>query len=564
MTDRGRFSLGPVQAAFDEALSALVAANAVERIWAKDPTLWSDDPNTPELADRLGWLTVIDALRSEADALLAFGREVRDAGYTRAIVLGMGGSSLCVEVLRLAIGSAPGFPRLGILDTTDPATIRALTADLDLATTLFVVASKSGGTVETLSHAAYFYDLVTHHLGDRAGANFVAITDPGSKLARLAADLGYRRTFLNQSDIGGRYSVLSYFGLVPAALAGIDVALLLDRAIAMANECKRPGRENPGLLFGAALGAAAKAGRDKLTIVTESGLASFGDWAEQLIAESTGKHEHGIVPIAGEALGASAVYGDDRLFVQLALPGEAPLATAQPHIHLNLTDVYDLGAEFLRWEFATAVAGKVLAINPFDQPNVQESKDNTNRLLGVYAAAGRLPEPAPVAEDDGLALIEPDGGTAAGGSFADALQAFLAQVKPGDYLALEAYIAGTPEHEAALQALRHALRDRLHVATTLGYGPRFLHSTGQLHKGGANNGVFIQFVAPAADGGTLPIPGQSYDFGTLKAAQALGDLQSLASHGRRAIRIDLGADIQGGLARLLRMLDRATSETRQG
>ncbi len=559
MADRGQFALGPLQGVFEEALSALVAANAVERIWAKDPTLWSDDPNTPELGDRLGWLTVIDALRSEADALLAFGGEVRDAGYTRVIVLGMGGSSLCVEVLRLSIGSAAGFPALGILDTTDPVTIRALAASLDLTKTIFVVASKSGGTVETLSHAAYFYELVKQQLGDRAGANFVAITDPGSKLSRLAADLGYRRTFLNQSDIGGRYSVLSYFGLVPAALAGIDVGRLLDRAIAMANECKRPGHENPGLLFGAAIGAAATGhplggGRDKLTIVTEPGLASFGDWAEQLIAESTGKHEHGIVPIAGETLGASAVYGEDRLFVQLALPGEAPLATAQPHIHLSLADVYDLGAEFLRWEFATAVAGKVLAINPFDQPNVQESKDNTNRLLGEYAEAGKLPEPAPVAEGDGLALITPDGGGDAAKPFADVLNDFLRQVKPGDYLALEAYIAGTPEHEAALQALRHALRDRLHVATTLGYGPRFLHSTGQLHKGGANNGVFIQFVAPAADGDALPIPGQGYDFGTLKAAQALGDLQSLASHGRRAIRIDLGSDIRGGLAKLQGMI----------
>lgn len=555
MADRGQYSLGPSQAAFEEALAELSAANAVERIWAMDPTLWADDPDTPELGDRLGWLTVIDNLRGEANDLAAFGREVRDAGYTRAIVLGMGGSSLCVEVLRLAIGSAPGYPALGILDTTDPATIRALAADVDLAKTIFVVASKSGGTVETLSHAAYFYDLARQQLGDRAGVNFIAITDPGSKLERLAADLGYRRAFLNQSDIGGRYSVLSYFGLVPAALAGIDVAALLDRARAMADDCKRPAGENPGLLLGAAMGAAARRGRDKLTIVTGQRLASFGDWAEQLIAESTGKHGRGIVPIAGEAVGAPAAYGDDRLFVQLALPGDAPLESDQPRIRLSLTDPYDLGGEFVRWEFATAVAGKVLAINPFDQPNVQESKDNTNRLLAEFARAGKLPEPAPVAQADGLSVSGPGDASAGQRSLGDALAGFLASVRPGDYLALTAYIASTPEHEAALQALRLALRDRLRVATTLGYGPRFLHSTGQLHKGGANNGVFIQFVAPVADGGALPIPGQGYDFGTLKAAQALGDLQSLATHGRRAIRVDLGRDIAGGLAKLLAMVE---------
>lgn len=548
--DVGHYALGAAAGDAAAALAMLRDARAVERIWAFDPTLWADDPNTPELGDRLGWLTVLDPMRRAADDLAAFGRAVRDAGYTRVIVLGMGGSSLCVEVLRLSIGSAAGFPALGILDTTDPATIRALTAGLDLARTIFVVASKSGGTVETLSHAAYFHDQVKGVKGDAAGENFVAITDPGSKLAALAADLGYRRTFLNQSDIGGRYSVLSYFGLVPAALAGIDVARLVDRALAMAEDCRRPGEDNPGLRFGATIGALATRGRDKLTIVTGPQLASFGDWAEQLIAESTGKHGRGIVPIAGEAVGAAAVYGDDRLFVQLALPGDASLATEQPLVRFDLADPYDLGGEFLRWEFATAVAGKVLDINPFDQPNVQESKDNTNRLLGEFARAGRLPEPEPVAAGEGLALSAPGDGAGGAGSVAEALRGFLAGVRPGDYLALQGYFAATPEHEAALQRLRLALRDRLRVATTLGYGPRFLHSTGQLHKGGANNGVFIQFVAPGADGGDLPIPGQTYGFGTLKAAQALGDLQSLATHGRRAIRIDLGGDIAGGLRKV--------------
>jgi glucose-6-phosphate isomerase len=562
-----RLDLGPAGGAFDEALRALERERAVERAWARDAGLWSDDPAVrAKIADRLGWLDVAERMRGEAEDLAVFGREIREAGFARVVVLGMGGSSLCVEVLRLAFGSAEGFPALTVLDTTDPATIRALSDELDLRQTLFVVASKSGGTLETLSHAAYFFEQVTAARGDGAGAQFIAITDPGSKLAVLGEERGYRRVFLNPPDIGGRYSVLSYFGLVPAALAGIDVARLLDSATRMMAACRRPAAENPGARLGALIGGLARAGRDKLTLVTSPAIAAFGDWAEQLIAESTGKEGRGIVPIVGEALGASAAYGDDRLFVHLylrqddrpdlALEGLAALG--QPSARLDLADMYDLGAEFFRWEFATALAGKLLGSNPFDEPNVQESKDNTNRLLAKHASAGRLPEPPPAVTADGVALgwgdaADPPDGRDLAGAFGD----FLAGVRPGDYLALMAYFAATPEQARALGALRLALRDRLRVATTLGYGPRFLHSTGQLHKGGANNGVFIQLVAPGADGDELPIPGQGYGFGTLKAAQALGDLQSLRAHGRRVVRLDLDGDIAGGLQLLGDALERA-------
>lgn len=554
-------TLSDTHSAYEQGLDQLRQARAVERIWAGDATLWTDDAGVQaKIADRLGWLTVAEQMRGEVDDLTAFGREVREAGFRRVVLLGMGGSSLCVEVMRQAFGSAAGYPTLTVLDTTDPVTIRALADELDLARTLFIVASKSGGTLETLSHAAYFFARVRQAAPDKPGEQFVAITDADSKLQQLAEQHGYRRVFLNPADIGGRYSVLSYFGLVPAALAGIDIAMLLDRALAEMQGCRATTRldQNPGARLGALIGGLAQAGRDKLTIVAPPAIASFGDWAEQLIAESTGKLGRGVVPVTGEALGTPEVYGDDRVFVHLRLRGArdeqdaalGQLAEAgQPVARHDLADVFDLGAEFFRWEFATALAGKLLGINPFDEPNVQESKDNTARLLQEFASSGRLPEPAATVRQDGVGLIV-SGASDASGAFDQTLSAFLRAVKPGDYVALLAYVASTPEHERALQALRLVLRDRLRVATTLGYGPRFLHSTGQLHKGGANNGVFLQFVAPGADGPPLPIPGQGYGFGALKAAQALGDLQSLQTHGRRAARLDLGSDIAAGLRTL--------------
>jgi transaldolase/glucose-6-phosphate isomerase len=483
--------------------------DTIRRIWARDHTVWQPEPT--EITDRLGWLTVHEVMHERCPELEEFAAQCAADGLTHAVLAGMGGSSLAPEVLRATFGVAPGMLDLAVLDTTHPDQILAVERGLDLGRTLFLIASKSGTTTETLSHFAYFWDKI------RDGSRFVAITDPGTPLEALARDRGFRATFLNPPDIGGRYSALSYFGLVPAALIGAELDGLLDRAAEAAHACVPyvPLEDNPGAWLGALLGEAARAGRDKLTLVLDERVRAFGFWVEQLIAESTGKGGKGIVPVEGEDLGPPEVYGTDRLFVSV---GEEklhealrPLAEAgQPIAHLNLEEPIELGREFFRWEFATAVAGAVLGINPFDQPNVQEAKDNTKRLLG----AGEIPDPG-----------------------FDDLGALLAQVRPGDYLAIQAYLPRGVAVERRLHAARMRLRDRLRVATTVGFGPRFLHSTGQLHKGGPDTGVFVQVVEPPEQ--DLPIPGQPYSFGTLLAAQAAGDLQSLRSHGRRVARVHL-------------------------
>jgi glucose-6-phosphate isomerase len=479
------------------------------RIWQKDFTVWRDDPT--EISDRLGWLTVPDAMHDHVAELQTFASRCAADGMTHAVLAGMGGSSLAPEVLRETVGVSAGRLDLVVLDTTHPDQILAVERKLPLDRTLFVIASKSGTTTETLSHFAYFWGKVPD------GSRFVAITDAGTPLEKLAAEHGFKRTFLNPTDIGGRYSALSYFGLVPGALVGVDLDGLLDRAMAMAQACGPhvPATNNPGARVGATIGEAALAGQDKLTLVLDGYVRSFGYWVEQLIAESTGKDGKGIVPVEGEDLGDPAVYGSDRMFAGIG--GEyvekalSPLRDAgHPVIHLWLEDAIELGREFFRWEFATAVAGAVLGINPFDQPNVQEAKDATKRLL----AQGDLPDPG-----------------------YDDLRSLLGQVRPGDYLAIQAYLPRNQETERRLHAARIRLRDGLHVATTLGFGPRFLHSTGQLHKGGPNTGVFIQVVEPPDE--DAPIPGEPYTFGTLIAAQALGDLQSLRAHGRRVGRVRL-------------------------
>jgi glucose-6-phosphate isomerase len=481
----------------------------IRRIWQKDFTVWRDDPT--EISDRLGWLTVQDAMRDHVAELQAFASRCVTDGMTHAVLAGMGGSSLAPEVLRGTMGVSAGMLDLVVLDTTHPDQILAVERKLPLDRTLFVMASKSGTTTETLSHFAYFWEKVPD------GSRFMAITDAGTPLEKLATERRFRRTFLNPSDIGGRYSALSYFGLVPGALIGADLEGLLDRATAMAQACGPhvPATNNPGARVGAFIGEAALAGQDKLTLVLDDQVRSFGYWVEQLIAESTGKDGKGIVPVEGEDLGEPGVYGPDRVFVGIG--GEyvekalQPIRDAgHPVIHLWLEDAIELGREFFRWEFATAVAGAVLGINPFDQPNVQEAKDATKRLL----AQGDLPDPG---YDDLTPLVQ--------------------QVKPGDYLAIQAYLPRNQETERRLHAARIRLRDRLNVATTLGFGPRFLHSTGQLHKGGPNTGVFIQVVEPPDE--DAPIPGEPYTFGTLIAAQALGDLQSLRAHGRRVGRVRL-------------------------
>ena len=505
------------EAAVAVRLDASDVAQLPKRIWARDPSVWKDDPDTPEIRDRLGWLTVGEAMAQQVKALEAFADEAR-AEFSRVVLCGMGGSSLAPEVLWRTFGATPGHPSLHVLDSTDPRAIRQAERGGDLARRLFIISSKSGTTQESDSFFRYFWE----RTGGRGG-QFVAITDPGTALEKLAGERGFRRTFLNPPDIGGRYSALSFFGLVPAALIGVDLATLLHRAHRMAEACAAcvPPLENPAARLGAVLGEGALAGRNKATFVLSPGIASFGLWLEQLIAESTGKEGKGILPVADEPLGPPDVYGDDRLFVSIALAGEADsdiesrlaaLETAgHPVVHLKLDDRYDLGQEFFRWEFATAVAGAVLRINPFDQPNVAESKANTKAVL----AKGGAPSPAASAAE---------------------LEQFLSGIKPGDYLALMAYLPPTPANDRRLAAIRLRLRDRLKVATTLGYGPRFLHSTGQLHKGGPPVGHFLQITEPSKE--DLPIPGEAFSFGRLEAAQAEGDLVALRARGRPAIRID--------------------------
>jgi glucose-6-phosphate isomerase len=497
-------------------ISELARARVVARIWAKDPSVWNGDPATPEIADRLGWLSVADAMAAEVGTLVAFADEVR-AHFTRVVLCGMGGSSLAPEVLHRTFGAAPGYPSLTVLDTTDPRAVAAAARDRDLRQTLFLISSKSGTTLEPDCLLRHFWS----RTGER-GSQFVAITDPETPLAALASERGFRRCFLNPPDIGGRYSVLSYFGLVPAALLGIDVARLLERARRMAHASAAgvPVPDNPAARLGAVLGEAALDGRDKLTLVLSAGVASFGLWVEQLIAESTGKQGKGIVPVVDEPLGAPAVYGRDRLFVAVALAGDEDPATASrlaalaeaghPVVRVPLADRYDLGAAFFQWELATAVACAVLGVNSFDQPNVAESKVNTSAVLARRAAS--LPA----------------------ANRAD-LDRFFAAIKPGDYLALMAYLPPTPEYDRRLEGVRLRLRDRLTVATTAGYGPRFLHSTGQLHKGGPPAGHFLQITQRASQ--DIAIPGKPFTFGELEAAQAQGDLLALRTRGRPALRV---------------------------
>lgn len=497
--------LGALSTAVADRLQSLDSERTVARIWERDHTVWNDDPT--EISNRLGWLTISDEMADEAARLRSFAASVAGEGYTTAVLLGMGGSSLAPEVLHATFGVAPGALDLKVLDTTDPGQIRSVTQEIDLETTIFIAASKSGRTIETLSHLEYFWEKIPD------GRHFVAITDPGSPLAALARERNFRRVFESEPQVGGRYSALSHFGMVPAALLGVDLRRLLERAGEMQTACGPAvaASENAGAWLGAVMGEAALAGRDKLTLVLPAELATLGYWIEQLIAESTGKGGRGIIPIEGEELGPPALYGDDRLFV--AIGDHHALAELEaaghPVVRLPYTDPYQLGAEFFRWEFATAVAGRILQINPFDQPNVQAAKDVTAAILDGQDAQVRT-----------QGLLET-----------------LASTRLGDYIAITAYLARNAKTIARMDALRLRLLDRYRVATTVGFGPRFLHSTGQLHKGGANNGVFIQVVAEEEL--DLAIPGQTHTFGQIKAAQALGDLVSLTALSRRVTRVTI-------------------------
>jgi glucose-6-phosphate isomerase len=544
-----------LDAAVSRRLEALDADRYGQRLWEADPGLWKpqDEEHQKIIGNALGWLSVFEGVREEAEGVAAFVDELRAEGYRSAVLLGMGGSSLAPEVMREVLGVREGYLDLHVLDSTDPAAVLAVEAAVDLETTLFVVSSKSGGTTETSSLHAYFYERLRELDGHHAGHHFVAITDEGTSLQQEALDQGFRAVFVNPSDIGGRYSALSFFGMVPAALIGADLERLLDGVRSAAIECGPdvPAGENPAARLGAVLGEAALAGRDKLTIVAEPQLRPLGAWIEQLVAESTGKEGRGILPVDLEQLGDASVYGADRVFAEIGLAEVAATGlarqlldlaeTGQPVIGRELDGDYELGGEFLRWEIAVATAGRVLAIDPFDQPNVQESKDNTRRLLAGYIASGELLEDLPEGEGRLAYPVHDD-------DLPAALAAFLAQAQPGDYVALQAYVAPGEAVWEHLQALRLQLRDQLHLATTLGYGPRFLHSTGQLHKGGPNKGLFLQLVGH--DPQDVDIPGQPYSFSVLKRAQARGDLGALRAHGCRALRVCLGDDVVAGVKRL--------------
>jgi len=549
-----------LEAAVQERLVTLAAADFSERLWAADPTLWKadDDFHQKIVANALGWLSVFEGVRDEIQGLTEFVHELRAEGCRSAVLLGMGGSSLAPEVMSAILGTRPGYLDLHVLDSTDPAAVAAVAAAVDLESTLFVVASKSGGTTETACFHAYFYERLRELDGEHAGHHFVAITDEGASLEQQALDQGFRAVFVNPGDIGGRYSALSFFGMVPAALIGVDLERLLDGVRAMAVACGPdvPAEQNPALRLGAAMGELALRGRDKLTLVFEQPLAPLGAWVEQLVAESTGKEGTGILPVDLEELGPAGAYGDDRVFAAVRLAGAADAGVAgalealrdagHPVLEHEMADVLDLGGEFLRWEIAVAAAGHVLGIDAFDQPNVQESKDMTKGLLGEYAATGELPAEPPA--DDGRRVVYPVGDE----DLPAALREFLAQAAAGDYVALQAYVAPGQAVWDQLQAVRLQLRDGLRVATTLGFGPRYLHSTGQLHKGGPNTGLFLQLLGHDPD--DVEIPGQPYSFGTLKRAQARGDLTALRTHGCRAIRVCLGDDVPAGLARLAEII----------
>jgi glucose-6-phosphate isomerase len=528
--------LNGYQHKIEAAITKLTENRIIARIWEHDHTVWKPEP--AEIANRLGWLDIAERLKDEVARMTALKDQLLSEGYTHVLLLGMGGSSLAPEVFAKTFGPDVAGLDLAVIDSTDPGAILAQVERLDLRKTLFIVATKSGGTVETLSFFKFFYNKVLAEVGEKeAGAHFIAITDPGSKLERLADELNFRETFANDPNIGGRFSVMSFFGLVPAALVGLDVSKLIQRAGNMAHVCSAgvPTEENPGAMLGALMGSLNLDGRDKVTFVISPAIASFGDWVEQLIAESTGKEGKGILPVVGEALGDPDIYADDRIFVHLKLAGaeeniaslKALAQAGHPVLHLQLVDKYDLGAQFFLWEFATAIASYFLQINPFNQPNVESAKVLARKMVAEYQKTGKLPQAdyAPLTEES--------------------LDRFLADCEPGSYLSLQAYINPTPEAEAALTAIRLQLRDSYKIATTLGFGPRFLHSTGQLHKGDAGQGLFIQITSDAAR--DIPIPDQpgsdasSMSFQTLKLSQALGDGAALENVGRKLIRFQIKA-----------------------
>jgi transaldolase / glucose-6-phosphate isomerase len=554
-----------LRSAVEETLSDWQANEKTRRLWRGDSTLWTG----ADEVEWLGWLGIADRERDRSP-LDRFAAEAREAGFEHALLLGMGGSSLAPEVLATTFGPRPGHPTLRVLDSTDPAQIEALARSIDIERTIFIVSSKSGTTLEPNIFERYFFERVADASGrDRAGERFIAITDPGSSLEEVARRNGFRAVVHGVPSIGGRYSALSNFGMVPGAIAGVDVHALLERAHEMAHACAScvPAADNPGLVLGAVIGSAAVAGRDKLTIVASPRIRALGSWLEQLLAESTGKEGRGVVPVDGEPLGPSGAYGDDRLFVYVRLGSEpdagqdraveALARSGQPVVKIEIADLDELGGQFFQWEFATAVAGALIGINPFDQPDVEASKAATRELTAEFETNGELPPETPIFESDGLALFADaqNGAALEGASLEEYLASHLERVRPGDYVALLAYVARSSEHEQRLLEIRRLIRDRLGVATCVGFGPRFLHSTGQAYKGGPNSGVFVQVTCE--DATDIAVPDQKYTFGVVKAAQARGDFEVLAERGRRALRVDVGKDVDSGLVIIRDAIERA-------
>ncbi|GAP18237.1 bifunctional transaldolase/phosoglucose isomerase [Levilinea saccharolytica] len=544
-------ALGALADVTAQTTSGLEKAQTPRRIAEHDPSLWTDDPaGQKEIRQRMGWLDAPNASQVLIPEINALRQQLLDEGYTHALLLGMGGSSLAPEVLALTFGKPHTRGRAGlalsILDSTDPQQVAASARRSPIAKTVYIVASKSGGTSEVNAFLDYFWHRAQRRLGTEAGKHFIAVTDPGTSLDTLARSRGFRRVFLADSTIGGRNSVLSAFGLVPAGLLGLDLAELLSRAAALARECLPgvPAGRNPGLVLGALLGGAALNGRDKLTILTDPELASFGSWMEQLIAESSGKQGKGILPIDLEPPLPAAAYGSDRLFVYLRLSGKAEARAARlqkaghPVFTLNLKDGYDLGAEFFRWEYATAVACSVLGVNSFDQPDVQFNKTLTKQKVEDYLQKGKMDEGDPIWSQGSVKIFgQPFPRLAQVATLQEAVLAFLQQARPGDFVAINAYLPRNAKTQSALQAVRKAVLKRTGCATTLGFGPRFLHSTGQLHKGGPNTGLFLQITSDTAS--DMDIPSEGISFGKLERAQALGDLEALLARQRRAVRIHL-------------------------
>jgi transaldolase/glucose-6-phosphate isomerase len=558
---------------FETGLDDWRASDKVRKLWRHDASLWS---GTDE-AEWLGWLDVTQEQIAHLGELRSLADEAKAGGFTDILLLGMGGSSLCPEVFDKTFGHVAGFPQLRVLDSTDPAQVKAFENKINLAKTLFVVSSKSGSTLEPNIFKQYFFQRVQQTVGaDKTGSHFIAVTDPGSKMQKVAEADHFRHIFYGLPSIGGRYSALSNFGMVPAALMGLDTGKLLERTQQMVEACgpTHTLEENPGAVLGVILGTAAKNGRDKATIIASPGISDLGAWLEQLLAESTGKQGKGIIPVDREALGAPQVYGSDRVFAYLRLDSapdaqqDAKVAAleqaGQPVVRIAVEDVYNIGQEFFRWEIATAVAGSILGINAFNQPDVEAAKIVTRSLTEAYEKTGSLPAESPMLEGDGIKLFTDPANAAAlaksvgnDKSLTGYLRAHLNRLSPGDYFAVLAFIEMNSAHQSRLQEMRHAVRDKKQSATCLGFGPRFLHSTGQAYKGGPNSGVFLQVTCD--DAADLAVPGQKYTFGIVKAAQARGDFQVLADRGRRALRVHLAKDLQAGLNTLAKAFHQALS-----